>query len=450
MDMNSYLADLSEFQGVVILSKSPPYNSQLMERPGGLGQINMSAIKSFAMFGEKPVWVSMVDDSYPLDENGAIDFPKEGSEKAHFKMIGVVPGDLAKGYCNYCDAFLYPLFLSSLPDISFAHSHWKHYGAVNENFADAALGVSGPDSLIDIHDYQLLLVPGIIRENWEGFSGVVSYMHHITWPEPDKFMKVPNRKELMRSLLGADLVGMQIPAYLDNFIRCLYDMRGELGRIGINEPDGVIEYGGNITNVATFPVSIDFGRRRRLAESTSRSDWIEFLRRFGFSEEDEIILKVDRCDPVKGIAEGLEGFERLLDDNPCYRGRVKLFQTLPSSRNDINLYRNYMHEISRKRDRINSKYRGSVYIHPEAFSSDELAPVFRFSPCILISSMADGMNAVGMEYVASKLDGESGVVLLSKKAGASERMGNGPIIIDPEDPVNVSLALRKESMPQQK
>ncbi|WP_193178245.1 glucosylglycerol-phosphate synthase [Oricola nitratireducens] len=313
---------------------------------------------------------------------------------------------------------------------------WPTFREVNWAFAEAAAAEANPDAVVWIHDYNLWLVPGYLRQLRPDVR--ISFYHHTPFPAPDIFNVLPWRKEIVQSLLACDVVGFHIPRYSSNFVqvaRSLFDVdvakrekvAGELVSDGTalveRSVPTEIEFEGRRILVSACPVGVDVDFISERANSRDTAKKVEIIRKeLG---DAKLLLSVSRTDYTKGGIEQLLSFERLLERRPDLREKVRLMHVSVSANRKMAAYGQIQGEIEQIAGRINGRF-GSLEWQPVALISTavpfkHLIAYYRAADVAWITPLADGMNLVAKEFVAARTD-EDGVLVLSEFAGAAVEM----------------------------
>ena len=364
-------------------------------------------------------------------------------QNAHLAKHGYCAVDISsREYELYYDSMsngsIWPLFHYRADAMKFSQEAWDAYVRVNQRFADAVISIAEPDDWIWVHDYQLMLLPAMLRERRPNQS--IAYFHHIPFPASDVFRIFPRRDELLQGLLGADLVGFHTLEYVSNFAVSITRLLGydtHLDTIVTDQRD---------VRIGAFPLGVDVN----FAQKTARSDVVQaaelqFKKDLG---DVAVILGVDRLDYTKGIPQRLLAFREFLDTNPSMRGHCTLIQICVPSRGEVSAYKKLRADVERLVSQINGKYAhpGYVpiqYIH-RAVSSVELYALYRMASVAMVTPLRDGLNLVCKEYVASRTD-DSGVLVLSEFAGAAAELGEA-IKVNPYDIGGMAQALAQAIM----
>lgn len=360
--------------------------------------------------------------------SGEADEEIDSFELEGIESIGVPisPREIDEYYLGFCNQSIWPLYHNSIRAPEYHRSWWHSYQTVNHKFATRALASGGPDDVYWIHDYQLQLVPGLIKGQRPGNS--VRFFLHIPFPPIEIFSRLPWRGEIVCSLLGSDLIGFQTERSAANFIAAAV----EFGQADANE-NGLVARD-HLTRVVAAPISIDVDDFDRIARLESTERKVDDLRR-QLGEPTCVILGADRLDYTKGIDVRLRSYETMLESLPGLAESVVFVQIAVPSRDSIKDYAAMRDEIELIAGRINGMYgtRHNMPVHYvyESLSRDELVAYYRAADVMVVTPLVDGMNLVAKEYVASRVD-EGGVLLLSEFAGAVHEL-RGALSVNPFD-----------------
>ena len=332
------------------------------------------------------------------------------------KGMGLIPVSLSrqeiKGfYLEYCNGVLWPLSHYLLDQVPLRIESWPHYESANRRFAEAVLAAYQPGDTIWVHDYHLMLLPGMLRRALP--DAPIGYFHHIPFPGFEVFRTLPQRSELLDGLLGADLVGFHAASYLRDF------SKSALHLLGAQTEMELVRHRGRTTRLGVFPLGIDVGSFEELAR---RPQVAQEALRLRAANPDRLMVAIDRLDYTKGIPRRLLAFETLLARNPDLLGRVQLLQVAAPSRTDVRAYRRFRAQVDRLVGRINGRFGTAswtpvLYLY-RGLSQDTLAGLYRAADVMLVTPVRDGLNLVAKEFVACRID-EDGVLVLSEFAGAS-------------------------------
>ncbi|MEV4637319.1 trehalose-6-phosphate synthase [Actinoplanes sp. NPDC049548] len=330
-------------------------------------------------------------------------------------------------YEGFANSTLWPLYHDAVEQPVFDRGWWETYQEVNRRFAEAAAEVVEPGGAVWIQDYHLQLVPGLLRELRPDV--LIGFFLHVPFPPPELFMQLPRRNELLRGMLGADLVGFQRPQAAHNVAQLAVKLLG--AEVTANDQ---ITVAGRTVRTGAFPVSIDVAEMQALAARPDVRDHARQLRT-DLGRPRRVLLSVDRLDYTKGIEHRLTAYDELLRD-----GRVKvrdtvLVQVAVPSRERVDSYRVLRDRIEGEVGRINGEYGrvGETAIHylNQPFDRADLAALYQTADVMVVTPLRDGMNLVAKEYVAARAD-NSGALVLSEFAGAAAELEDA-FLVNPHD-----------------
>ncbi|MGH3390231.1 MAG: alpha,alpha-trehalose-phosphate synthase (UDP-forming), partial [Actinomadura sp.] len=318
-------------------------------------------------------------------------------------------------YEGFSNATLWPLYHDVVAPPVYDRQMWDAYAAVNERFARAAAEEAAANAVVWVQDYQLQLVPAILRGLRPDLR--IGFFLHIPFPPLELFQQLPWRRQIIKGLLGADLVGFQQPGAASNFLR--------LARryLGGRTQGSAVRVGDRVVRAQAFPISVDVDELSELIRRPEvRLRAAEVRADFG---DTKIILGVDRLDYTKGIAQRLQAFGELLAEGALKPGETVLVQIATPSRERVEQYQLLRDQIEQQVGRINGEYAelGAPVIHylHNSYSRDELAALYLATDVMLVTSLRDGMNLVAKEYVACRAD-LRGALVLSEFAGAADEL----------------------------
>jgi trehalose 6-phosphate synthase/phosphatase len=363
--------------------------------------------------------------------DGALDLPK-GDAPYAMRPVALSGSEVRGFYHAFANATLWPLFHGFPTRARFDRRSWDIYTRVNRRFAAATADAVTQGELIWIHDYQLMLVPAVIRERLH--TTQLAFFLHIPFPPFDVFRLLPWDRELLRGLLGADLIGFHSQGYVRNFLDSVERLLG----VRVDREAQLIEHGARTVRVGAFPLGIDFDlydQRARAAPHPVDAD----------PARPRVVLGVDRLDYTKGIPERIRAFERLLEAHPVHRERVILLQLAVPSRSEVPEYRRLKREIDELVGRVNGRFGTPQwapihYLH-RGTSPEQLVALYRDAHVGLVTPLRDGMNLVAKEFVACQID-DPGVLVLSRFAGASETMREA-VLVNPYNIEGTADALHR-------
>ena len=356
--------------------------------------------------------------------------------------IDLTPQEAEGYYHGYANRCLWPSLHYRLDLAQCNEEHNETYFNVSARFADALMPLVESDDLIWVHDYHLIPLAEELRGR--GCTSRIGFFLHTPFPSPEIFAAIPGQKRLGNALMVYDVVGFQTCSDRDNFRRYV-----------AASLDGEPLHGdrmaaqGETTTASVFPIGIDATAFRKLAEAESSKGPI--LPDLG--EGVKTIIGVDRLDYTKGLPERLRAFEQLLEEFPEHRGKVRLVQIAPPTREILPVYQEIREDVERLVGRINGRF-GDLrwtpvtYIH-HGVPQDILTRLYREAAVGLVTPLRDGMNLVAKEYIAAQAPQDPGVLVLSRFAGAAEQLREA-LLINPHDINEMARALdRALTMPRQ-
>lgn len=318
-------------------------------------------------------------------------------------------------YEGFSNEVLWPISHYSPTYANYNTDNWNYYRSVNQKFADLVEQHCSNDDTIWIHDYQLMLLPQLIRQKRDKIA--IGYFQHIPFPPDEVFRSIPWRNELLQGLLGADLIAFHTFNDSQHFLDACTHI------LGLPIYNNNLHVGGRAIYVEVYPMGIDFDKFNSLSIKTTIKERAKEIREY-FNDR-KIIVSVDRLDYSKGILPRIEAFEDLLIRHPEWKGNVVLYMLVVPSRDSVDQYKILKDEIDRKVGNINASYGNNdwtpiVYFYT-SYAIEELVALYRAADICLVTSIRDGMNLVSKEYIACKEDTD-GVLILSELAGASKEL----------------------------
>lgn len=368
----------------------------------------------------------------PFDHDGIAHLP-----------VPISRSQLGSFYDGFCNGTLWPLYHGAIREPEYHRRWWRPYVTVNRRFAEITAESAARDATVWVHDYHLQLVPALLREMRPDLR--IGFFLHIPFPPEELFGRLPWRRQILEGLLGADVIGFQTDGDVGNFQRLARrytDARVESGQLEIH---------GHSVSVDSFPVSTDFEHYSTKAgdpEVVKRS--VQLQQQVGQGRK--IILGVDRLDYTKGIDVRLRAFQELLSRRPEAVRECVFVQLAVPSRGRVNEYRELRSQVEELVGQINGEF-GEVgltpvqYMHRE-LPFEELIALYRSAEVMAVTPLADGMNLVAKEYVATRFD-DSGVLILSEFAGAAQELRTA-LQVNPHDvdglaeTISMALSLPKK------
>jgi len=435
---------------LVIVSNREPYSHHYLkskikvkENPGGL----TSALDPVMKKLNDSLWIawgSSDADFEVLSEAG------EGNEKIRIpdekgyllKRVKLTPHEVKHYYEGFSNNILWPNSHLFSDKCMFSEEDWQVYKDVNKKFASKILDEkSDKEELIWIHDYHFFLVPMYVKRKKP--DAKIAFFYHIPFPPYEIFSHLCTHwvEELLNGLLYSDMIGFQTKDYVDNFIRTAEKISGAK-----REGEGV-RFKGRLIKVKNFPISIDYEK----FDIPFPEEKIEKQTKKLHLDNKIILFGVDRLDYTKGLLERLWAFGEFLEKNENLREKVVFVQITTPTRTNVEEYKQLKRKIDRVIGEINSKFRDSstglepIRCYYKPFKQNELIFYYKISDVVLVTPLADGMNLVAKEFVASS---NKGVLILSNCVGASKQLKEA-LVVNPRDIPEISSAIESAvSMPE--
>jgi trehalose 6-phosphate synthase len=380
------------------------------------------------------VWFGWTGD---ISEAGTFSaMRRERVKSVELAQIDLSAADNAEFYAGYANRTLWPILHYRLDVAEFSPAFEAGYRRVNERFAVRLRPLVGDDDRIWVHDYHFLQLGSFLRGM--GVRNPIGFFLHIPWPPTEILSALPRHRELVRSMLAYDLIGLQTERDRRHFVDYLREEAG-----GFERSDGRWEAWGQVVRVEAFPIGIDTGGFHEFADSPEARREMARLERHlrGRSQ----IIGVDRIDYSKGIPHRFRAFDRLLEDFPENRGGVSLLQVSPPSRGEVDAYAEIRRELEHLAGHVNGRFSDidwtPIRFITRGFPRRALAGLYRMSRIGLVTPLRDGMNLVAKEYVAAQDPENPGVLVLSRFAGAAEVMTEA-LIVNPHATDETASALQ--------
>lgn len=382
-------------------------------------------------------WPGMVTSR--KDEKAEI---TQGLMKESMSPVFLTDEDIRDFYEGFSNETLWPNFHYFNQYAVYEPKLWEAYKRVNRKFADEVIKKADPGDTLWIHDYQLMLVPDMIRRQYPDVS--IGFFLHIPFPSYEIFRLIPWRKEILHGVLGSDLIGFHTYDDMRHFLSSVSRL------VGLSNSQGQVVVGNRSVMVDSFPMGIDYDK---YAEAAASPEALEREVHYRISLGDQkLILSIDRLDYSKGISQRLQAFDIFFERYPQYRNKISLILVVVPSRDQVEQYRELKEEIEGLVGRINGKY-GKINWTPihffyRSFPLEELSAFYRMADVALVTPMRDGMNLVAKEFIASKIN-KKGVLILSEMCGASKELSDA-VLINPNDQNQIVEAIHRAlTMPEE-
>lgn len=329
-------------------------------------------------------------------------------------------------YEGFSNKTIWPHFHYFSQYTTYEDSYWQAYQEVNEHFAKVTIAHLQEGDIVWVHDYQLLLLPALIRKAFPEIS--IGFFLHIPFPSYEIFRILPWRREILEGVLGADLIGFHTFGYMRHFLSAAYRITGyehHFGKMSIEK---------RIVRVDVFPMGIDYDKYAQPALDVYKDDGSFSIRQL--AKGSKLIISIDRLDYTKGIPQRVRAFEQFMANNPRYLKKVTLVMIVVPSRSNVDQYQELKHEVDNLVGGVNSLY-GTFDWMPiryfyRSLNFGELTTLYREAEIAMITPLRDGMNLVAKEFIASKEQSKKGVIILSEMAGAANELTEA-LIVNPQD-----------------
>ncbi|WP_166870162.1 MULTISPECIES: trehalose-6-phosphate synthase [unclassified Salinibacterium] len=347
----------------------------------------------------------------------------------HIVPISLSEAEVETYYEGFSNDTLWPLYHDVIAPPSYHRVWWDSYVTVNRRFAEATAAAAAPGATVWVQDYQLQLVPRMLRELRPDLT--IGFFNHIPFPPYGIFSQLPWRRQIIEGLLGADIIGFQRVADASNFARAVRRLLGHTTRGNTIWVPGASP---RTVTAKAFPISIDSQGFEELARRPEIQERARQIRE-DLGNPTTVMLGVDRLDYTKGIGHRLKAYGELLGDGRVSVEDVVLVQVASPSRERVETYRQLRDEIELTVGRINGDF-GTIshaavnYLH-HGFPREEMVALYLAADVMLVTALRDGMNLVAKEYAAVRFDND-GVLLLSEFAGASDELRTA-LRINPHD-----------------
>jgi trehalose 6-phosphate synthase/phosphatase len=423
---------------LVLVSYRLPFHlfrNKVVRNAGGL----VSAMLALAekpevteRFGRRIVWIGRTDDTPE-------ELARVQEQVGAFELAPVRIDDRLddKYYGGACNDMIWPLFHYFPMLANFDPTLFEAYRLAHKLFLEKVSEVLRPNDLVWVHDYHLMLLPGLIRERLP--NAHVGFFLHIPFPSFEIFRLMPRgwREALLRGILGADLAGFHTFDYTQHFLRAA---RRTLG-METTMNSAIVD--DRLVKAETFPLGIDYARFSQATRGKEVRREREKLDRI--LGNNKLIFSVDRLDYSKGLLHRLLGFEYFLEKSPKWHGKIVFNMVVVPSRESVGRYQDMKKEIEATVGRINGRF-GSLTWRPvvyqyQSLAFPEMVALYDRSDVGLITPIRDGMNLVAKEYLACQQT-NPGVLILSEMAGAAAELSEA-ILVNPTDKVEMAAGVAK-------
>ena len=413
---------------------SPPNADEGAPSQGGLAMAVAAALREY-----RGIWFGWSGNATPA-YNGQLSVQKVGGVTV--ATIDLEDQDIQEYYNGYANRTLWPLFHYRIDLTQYERSYGSGYERVNARFAETLLPLIEPDDLIWVQDYHLIPLGRELRER--GVKNAIGFFLHIPWPARELLVTLPRHRQLVEAMFHYDVVGFHTEEWRNAFLSyVLYEADG------MTMSDGRARAFGRTTLPAAFPIGIDAEGFKALKTGEAAQE--SYARMLESKAGRKMILGVDRLDYSKGLEERMLAFERLLHERAELRKHVFLLQISTETRSQVDAYQDLSARLDALTGRINGHYAEMDWVPirnvHRMHTREELAGIYQATDVCLVTPLRDGMNLVAKEFVAAQDEGDPGVLVLSRFAGAAAQMREA-LIVNPFSQEDVADAIRRGlSMP---
>ncbi|WP_017812977.1 MULTISPECIES: bifunctional alpha,alpha-trehalose-phosphate synthase (UDP-forming)/trehalose-phosphatase [Paenibacillus] len=384
---------------------------------GGLA----TGLKSYHEQGDS-LWAGWPGiSSNDLTEQDEKEIDQELREEYNCLPIFLSEEEIEQYYHGFCNETIWPLFHYFTNATEYNTDTWEAYKRVNQKFFDSIDPVIEPNDTIWIHDYQLMLLPQMIREKYPDTK--IGFFLHIPFPSFEIYRLLIWREEILRGLMGANLIGFHTYDYVRHFLSSVRRLLGKEHNLY------KVNYETYSVQVEAFPMGIDYDYFSKSSlHSDLSNEAVEFIES---TKSVQNIISVDRLDYTKGLPERIKAFKQFLIKYPEYHEKVRLNLIVAPSRVGVEAYDNLKREIEELVSAVNGQF-GTLSWMPvwfffRTFTQDDLIAFYRNSDVLLVTPLRDGMNLVAKEYIAARND-YKGMLVMSETAGAASELGEAVIV----------------------
>lgn len=396
----------------------------------------LPTLQSFFAGGRSGLWIAWEEVDLAGETLRNIYIDKEKYPNLMAARVGLSKDEINVFYKSFSKEAFWPMIFSFIDKVHFNHEHWDVFQAINRRFAEKAAEQADHGAIVWIHDYNLWLVPGFLRQLRPDLT--IAFFHHTAFPAANTFNILPWRREIIGSLLQCDFIGFHIPRYVENFVdvasslfpvnahpkvNCAPRFLTYSSAIGVSSMTPAIETGERTVALGAVPVGINTEYIRELFKDGSMAEKIHALKQQLNGKK--LILSAERLDYVKGPLEKILAFERFLEEYPEYHGKIELVNICPPAAEGMKIYDGIKLQLEQAVGRINGKYANldwtPIRIFFRAFPFDEILMYYGAADIAWITPLRDGLNLVAKEFIAvqGELQHDEGVLILSEFAGSS-------------------------------
>ena len=429
-------------------------NGELVRRrptsPNGI----MPTLFSFFKGGKRGAWVAWSihdpESGRPFETHTVVD--RKAFPGLVAARVALTKNDVDVFYKRFSKEAFWPTLHTFWERAHFREEDWEVFLKVNRLFAERTAAEAAHGALVWLHDYNLWMVPAFLREMRHDLR--IAFFHHTYFPSADVFNVLPWRREIIGSLMQCDYIGFHIPRQVENFIDAAQGVlpvkvvertpsaprfRTYGCAVGVEDYATTIEVHNRRIGLGAHPVGLDVGRIEKILADPATRQRMENLRKELAGQR--MVLSVERLDYTKGTLQKIEAYERLLENNPEFHGKVTLVTVCVPAAREMTIYQELQSQIEQAVGRINGRFSKvgwtplQFFFRPLPF--EEVVSYYAMADVMWITPLRDGLNLVAKEYVATQgLTEGKGVLVLSEFAGVAAEM-HGTLLTNPHDPLDL-------------
>lgn len=392
---------------------------------------------------DNALWIGWPGVSKEELNETQVDQIQKSLREMNFKPVHLDNEQVENFYLGLSNKSIWPLFHYFKQNVVFDENQWNAYVQVNEQFAQAIIEEIKPGDTLWVHDYQLMLVPKLIRQKVPDVT--IGFFLHIPFPSFEIFRIFPKRREILSGLIGADLIGFHTYDYERHFLSSVKRI------LHLEVNFNTINNEGREVVVNTFPMGIDFEKFQTVSKTHSeidKSQYGEIRKQLSSHREHtngKLILSIDRLDYTKGILNRIEAFEIFLQRFPEYHEKIRLVMVIVPSRSEVSHYKQLKKKTDESIGRVNGLFSTvnwtPIWYYYRSFEFNDLIDLYRECEIGMVTPLRDGMNLVAKEFLATKIDSK-GILILSELAGASKELHHA-LLVNPFDTLSLSDAIHE-------
>lgn len=378
-------------------------------------------------------WSGLPADELTDEERASIEHTLRTEHKS--VPVDLSSDDLDRFYYGFCNNIVWPLFHYFPTYVTYDDDLWESYRTVNERYFDRLKEFVEPGDVVWVHDYQLMLLPALVKNHQP--EAKVGFFLHIPFPSYEVFRLLPWREDVLRGLLGADLIGFHTYDYARHFLSSVRRL------LGYDHNLASVRYENRLVRVDVFPMGIDYEKYANAHTLPEVKRQVETVRADRPAEK--LILSVDRLDYTKGIPQRLRAYKRFLEKNPDSQGKVSMVMIVAPSRTAVPQYQELKREVDELVSVINGRFSliswTPIHYFYRTFAFEHLSALYAEADVLLVTAIRDGMNLIAKEFIAAKRD-TPGVIVVSETAGVARELSEA-IIVNPSSVEDIADGLAR-------